>query len=194
MFTVSGKVLEGIAVQRTNLLDLEPEAAALGLIFLLIGGASEAPGQADGDRVGEPILISPNEVGRIDCGLRKEEVDVFVDRRPTFRGKRGRSDTDIASRSTIKVDYSGLPGEARDAFDRTTAIWERHIRSETTIRIEVSYQYMGPHALGGSVPGSVYPFDTDSDEESDALIVSAPADALTADLQHPGPLVELARL
>ncbi len=161
-------------------------AGLIGLV-LLFGGRGEVPGQVTGDRVGNPVSISLGEEDRIDCGLRKEDIDAFVDRRPDPRVKQREPDpSDSDPTASIEVDYNNLPEEARDAFARAVAIWERHIRSGVTIQISVSLEVMEPRALGGSVPGSLHPYDADSDGHSELFVVGPLADALTGEDQHPG--------
>lgn len=116
---------------------------------------------------------------RWDCGLRKVDVAAFVNHRaePTKQKK---------GASTILVDYSrDFPLRARSAFERAVAIWEAHISSRVTIRIDARFEDLGRGVLAGAGPKLIV-VDTTGNRVGDLIIGSPLADARTGTDQLPG--------
>ncbi len=113
-----------------------------------------------------------------DCGLRKEDLNAFTSVRPSPSPKTART-------ATIEVDYSGFSQEARTAFQRAVDTWERHIKSDVTIRIDASFEPLEPRTLGGTRPNFVYPVDQDEDRAFEFSVVDALVDARTDEDQQP---------
>ncbi|MEF8796360.1 MAG: T9SS type A sorting domain-containing protein [Salinivenus sp.] len=113
-----------------------------------------------------------------DCGLRKEDIDTFTSIRPAPAPKR-------AATANIEVDYSGFSSEARVAFQRAVETWERHIKSDVTIRIDASFESRDPRVLGGTTPNFVYAVDEDEDGEFEFSVNDALLDALAGEDRKP---------
>ena len=143
-------------------------------MIALATGAPVVCAQGTPQIVGEPI---PHEkalgtpVYR-DCGLRKEAVDAFVNHQsPQRRSKR--------ANTTIEVSYGdNFPDAAQAAFDRAADIWERHIFSSVTIRVQASYEALGDGVLAAAGPNNFYGIDATGDGEADAIVGDALAGAL----------------
>lgn len=114
-----------------------------------------------------------------DCGLRKEAVNAFVSHRPApTRSKQ--------ANATIEVSYgSNVPPEAQAAFDRAADIWETHISSLATIRIQASYEALGSGVLAAAGPNTLYGIDATGDGEADAIVGDALAGALLGEAPQP---------
>ena len=112
-----------------------------------------------------------------DCGLRKSDMDVFVERYPDQAQARGPAN----QTATLEVAYSGgFPDDAQAAFQRAVDIWETHISSPVTIRIQANWQSLEPNVLGGAGPYTVFL------SEGENTIYGAPlADALSGTDQSP---------
>ena len=119
-----------------------------------------------------------------DCGLRAHDMDGTT-RTHFHDGLRGPG-ANLTQTAEIIVDYGpGFTSEARTAFQRAVDIWEQHIVSPVTIRIDASFSDLGGNVLGGAGPSRIYLQDPDGDGTpniyGDALI-----DALTGEDQTPG--------
>jgi hypothetical protein len=116
-----------------------------------------------------------------DCGLRKLDKDMFVQQYP----ERTRAKVPANRRATIEVSYSGgFPSDARVAFQRAVDIWERHIATPVTIRMDAQWQSLGGNTLGAAGPGLAL-VDTNNDDEGDTIVGYPLLDALTGADQLP---------
>ncbi len=115
-----------------------------------------------------------------DCGLRKEAVDAFVTHRSSaVRPKQ--------ANATIEVSYgSNFPSEAQAAVERAADIWETHISSPVSIRIQASYEALGPGVLAAAGPNSFYGVDATGNGEAEAIVGDALAGALLGEDPQPG--------
>jgi len=89
---------------------------------------------------------------------------------PVFKSQ---SITGKASTATMEVDYTGFTPEARNAFQRAVNIWESHIHSDVTIRIDAQFSPLGANVLGSAGPNRLWFGTPEGGEESlypDALI------------------------
>lgn len=122
-----------------------------------------------------------SEIDWEDCGLRKGDIDASLSIRPEALAKRSRT-------ANIEVNYSGFTAEARSAFERAVAIWETHIESDVTIRVDASYESLRENVLGaaGPNPDIVGLLDTDEDGNTETFVWSALFDALSGEDQLPG--------
>lgn len=78
-----------------------------------------------------------------------------------------------ATTATIEVDYTGFTPEAQAAFQRAVDIWETHIRSSVTIKVDAVFARLEAGVLGSAGPNRLWFGTTDDGEESiypDALI------------------------
>lgn len=117
-----------------------------------------------------------------DCGLRKLPRDMFVEQYP----ERARRKAPAKQTATVEVTYSDdFPNEARDAFRRAADIWEMHISSSVTIRIDARWEALGANTLGAAGP-SLALVDTNSDNEGDTIVGFPLLDALTGADQFSG--------
>jgi hypothetical protein len=115
-----------------------------------------------------------------DCGLREIEEDAFTSRQ-MVRRKQARKT------ATIQVDYgTGFTSEAREAFQRAVEVWEAHITSPVTIRVDASFGDLEENVLGGAGPNFLYAVDTNGDDDFDTVYGDALADALSDQDQQPG--------
>lgn len=113
-----------------------------------------------------------------DCGLRKIEADAFVSQRPSAPKQQKAS-------ATILVDYGeDVPVEAQTAFQRAVDIWETHISSPVTIRIDVRFDELGPGVLAGAGPRLVV-VDTTGNDQGDMVLGTPLFDARTGTDHHP---------
>ena len=113
-----------------------------------------------------------------DCGLRKIEADAFVSQRPDRRKQRKAS-------ATILADYGkNFPVEAQAAFERAIEIWEAHISTPVTIRIDARFGELDTGVLAGAGP-TLLVVDTTGDEEGDIIYGSPLLDARTGTDQLP---------
>lgn len=156
----------------------------LGGALLLLSFASSAVAQEREWRAVEQMSYDQMTFGQEapapyrDCGLRKTDTDVFVERYPDQAQARGPAN----QTATIEVTYSdGFPDDAQAAFQRAVDIWETHISSPVTIRIQANWQSLEPNVLGGAGPYTVFL------PEGENTIYGAPlADALSGTDQSPG--------
>ncbi|MFO8098682.1 MAG: hypothetical protein R6T83_03555 [Salinibacter sp.] len=117
-----------------------------------------------------------------DCGLRKLDLDMFVERRARLEALRVPEEQE----ATIEVEYSdNFPSDAQEAFARAVDIWEAHISSPVTIRMEARWESLGTGTLGAAGPrlGLV---DTNEDGEGDTILGFPLLDALTGSDQQAG--------
>ena len=135
----------------------------IGLFIALIGGPAAivhaqriAPETAKLVQ-NDPIPYEPDYSEWSDCGLRKEDVDVFV----SHRSARSKSEK---KRATINVTYSSdFPEEAIEAYERAVSIWERHIESNVEIRIDAGrISNPEPGVLGGTIPANFWVIGTEA--------------------------------
>lgn len=145
----------------------------VGLVLVLF--FSMVP-DAHGQEV-QPMVVGKSAPEQIDenwkdCGLRKLEQDAHVSHRPDPTKQQKAS-------ANIEVDYGeGFTSEARAAFERAVEIWETHISSPMTIRIEASFeQFDNERALGGASPNGFYFVDRNEDGEFDAILGDPLAEA-----------------
>jgi hypothetical protein len=151
----------------------------VGVLLVLAGGLAR-PAQAQQEAISErTVPYEPADPDWKDCGLRKSDVDAFTSVRPKAAAKR-------TPTANIEVNYSGFPPEAREAYERAVSIWETHIKSDVTIRIDATYEDLNPRVLGGTRPNFVYAIDQDQDDQFEAWVVDALADALSEEDQQPG--------
>lgn len=116
-----------------------------------------------------------------DCGLRKLDQNLFVENYPRLRTRQAPQSTG----ATIQVNYSaGFPADAQEAFQRAVDIWEMHITSPVTIRMDARWESLGGNTLGAAGPrlGLV---DTNNDGDADTIIGFPLLDALTGADQSP---------
>lgn len=149
------------------------------MLVLLFGAAETGHAQAV-RQVGDPVPYERIGANWQDCGLRKIDKDAFVARRLP-REKIGKQ------AASFEVDYGpGFTSRAREAFARAVRVWEASITSPVAIRIDASFEGLGPGVLGGTRPGTVFAADTDGDGEADTMFGDALFDALTGQDQRPG--------
>ena len=155
-------------------------AICVGVIALAVQVPSVSA-QGTPQLVGDPIpheKVLSTSVYR-DCGLRKEAVNAFVHHRPALL-KSKRAD------ATIQVSYgSNVPPEAQAAFDRAADVWETHVSSPATIRIQASYEALGSGVLAAAGPNTFYGRDATGDGEVDAIVGDALAGALLGEAPRP---------
>ncbi len=75
--------------------------------------------------------------------------------------------------ATIEVEYFGFTPQARTAFQRAVDIWERHIASDVTIKVQASFESLGAGVLGSAGPRLIWSATNDEGERfiyGDALI------------------------
>jgi hypothetical protein len=76
--------------------------------------------------------------------------------------------------ANIEVAYNGFPPEAQTAFQRAVDIWETHIQSDVTIKVQASYATQeGENVLASAGPARLWFVTTDDGVESiypDALV------------------------
>lgn len=75
--------------------------------------------------------------------------------------------------ATIEVEYAGFTPEARTAFERAVDIWERHIASDVTIKVQASFEALGAGVLGSAGPRLIWSATNDDGDRfiyGDALI------------------------
>lgn len=148
---------------------------AVGLLILTIAGIGSSVSYAQVARFDVEKQRKLNEVRPDwkDCGLRKGDVNAFVSHRMSDK------DAKRVKTANIQVDYgTGFSAEAREAFQRAVDIWEVHIESDVTIRIDASFQSLDEGVLGGAGPKYLYAVDTNSDDELDLYFGDALFDAL----------------
>lgn len=144
------------------------------------GGVSSASAQEADIQVGPSVSYSKIKPNWQDCGLRKENVDAFVDRRMPRRKQARKA-------ATIEVDYgSGFTNEARQAFQRAVEVWEAHISSPVTIRIDATFGELESNVLGGAGSNLVYAVDTNGDDNLDTIYGDALVDAISGQDQQSG--------
>lgn len=115
-----------------------------------------------------------------DCGLREIEEDAFVSRQMVRRKQAKRT-------ATIEVSYgSGFTDEAQEAFQRAVEIWEAHIASPVTMRVDASFGNLEENVLGGAGPNFLYAVDMNGDDDFDTVFGDALADALSREDQQAG--------
>jgi len=120
-----------------------------------------------------------------DCGLRKDPkpVQTPVQKLPAYLVERAKSTQTV----DIQVTYgSGFTFEARQAFERAVEVWEQHITSPVTIRIQASFTDLsefGPNVLGGAGSNKFYLVDRNN---QNLIYGDALADAITGEDQNPG--------
>jgi hypothetical protein len=166
----------------------------LGVVVLAIAAllaaalpASAQRADADGPstiRVFDRVRFDTLKPQWRDCGLRKDPkpVQTPVQELPEHVKARAKSTQTV----DIQVTYgSGFTFEARQAFERAVEVWEQHITSPVTIRVQATFSDLGPGVLGGAGPRFVYSADTDGDGASDTVFGDALIDALTGQDQTP---------
>ncbi|WP_103020552.1 T9SS type A sorting domain-containing protein [Salinibacter altiplanensis] len=117
-----------------------------------------------------------------DCGLRKIDRDLFVEQYPD--GMRAKAPA--KQMATIEVSYSNdFPAEAQEAFQRAVEIWEMHISSSVTIRIDARWESLGERTLGAAGP-SLALVDANGDDDGDTIVGFPLFDAITETDQFPG--------
>lgn len=152
----------------------------IGLVLILLGGLA-GTGHAQGitpetvkQVQEEPLSYEPDYEEWRDCGLRKEDIDVFV----SHRSPRGKTEKNQA---TLNVTYSSdFPDAAIEAYERAVSIWEAHIESSVEIRIDAGrIANPDPNVLGGTIPNEFWVVETDGgdrfiagDALADALVGS----------------------
>lgn len=150
-----------------------------GLVFLLMGGTVEMAHAQKMKQIGEPIPYDQIDPDWQDCGLRKIDVNTFTSVRLPKRKQARKA-------ATIDVTYNGFSNEAREAFQRAVDIWETHLDSDVTIRIDATFTDLGDNVLGGTRPSSVYAVDTDGNGDFDTVFGDALFDAITGEDQGSG--------
>lgn len=55
-------------------------------------------------------------------------------------------------KATFEVDYIGFPDNAKESFERATAIWSEVISSKVPIRVVAIWDRLGPRVLGSAFP------------------------------------------
>jgi len=153
----------------------------VGGVFLVLASLSTAAAQdADWTVVERLSRAQALETYR-DCGLRKLDKDMFVEQySPLARAKAPAKQT-----ATINVNYSSnFPSDAQAAFQRAVEIWEMHIASPVTIRIDADWTSLQPNVLGGAGPTYVV-LGPNSDGQS-TIFGGALADAVSGTDQSAG--------
>lgn len=108
-----------------------------------------------------------------DCGLRKLDVNAFKSRRPDPKALRKQAS------ATIEVNYGdGFTTEARAAFQRAVDVWERHVASPVTIKIDASFESLRGNTLGAAGPLFAL-VDTNNDDDGDTIVGAPLLDAIT---------------
>ena len=124
-----------------------------------------------------------------DCGLRKLDLDVFVERYPEGTLQRAPAN----QTATIEVDYSdSFPSDAQAAFQRAVDIWETHISSPVPIRLDARWEPLGGNTLGAAGP-RLGLIDTNDDGSGDTILGFPLLDALTGADQSAGVADMIAR-
>lgn len=99
-----------------------------------------------------------------DCGLRARDVNAFKSRRPGPKAMRKQAS------ATIQVNYGdGFTTEARTAFQRAVEVWEQHIASPVTIRINARFESLEGNTLGAAGPLLAL-IDTNGDNSGDTIL------------------------
>ncbi len=97
---------------------------------------------------------------------------------PVFKA---RSTAGKAATATIEVDYIGFTPEARAAFQRAVDIWETHIQSNVTIKVDARFAVLDNDLSDGLTIGSArsnnYWFGT-TDDGQESIYPDALIDAL----------------
>lgn len=114
-----------------------------------------------------------------DCGLRNIDQNAYVSHRlPSSKRQ--------AASADIRVDYGdGFTPEARTAFERAVSIWETHIWSPITIRIDARFGPQEDRTLGGASSNLLYALDRDGDDQLDIVYGDALIDAYLGEDQNP---------
>ncbi len=124
-----------------------------------------------------------------DCGLRKLDLDMFVERLPKGALQRAPAN----QTATIEVTYSdSFPADAQAAFQRAVDIWETHISSPVPIRLNAEWEPLGGNTLGAAGP-RLGLIDTNDDGSGDTIIGFPLLDALTGTDQSEGGFDMVAR-
>lgn len=114
-----------------------------------------------------------------DCGLRHLDDNAFVQYRSPFAKRQPPS-------ATIEVEYGdGFTPEVRAAFERAVEIWERHVASPLTIRVDARFELLEDRTLGAARSNQIYAVDETGDDEFDTVYGDALVDALTGEDQNP---------
>ena len=158
-------------------------------VCLLVFGPLSASAQTASWEVVDRMSYEQALATYQDCGLRKLDLDVFVERYPDGALQRAPAN----ETATIDVSYSdSFPADAQAAFQRAVDIWETHISSPVTIRLDARWEPLGGNTLGAAGPrlGLV---DTNDDGSGDTIIGFPLLDALTGADQSGGVADMIAR-
>ncbi|MFP4227207.1 MAG: T9SS type A sorting domain-containing protein [Salinivenus sp.] len=170
-------------------------AACIGTAVLLFGGPTASAQSTSDWTLVDRMSYEQALHSYQDCGIRKLDLDMFVERRARLEALRvpeGQEGQE-GQEATIEVEYSDdFPSDAQAAFARAVDIWEAHISSPVTIRMEARWEPLGSSTLGAAGPflGLV---DTNEDGEGDTIIGFPLLDALTGSDQQAGENDMLAR-
>ena len=116
-----------------------------------------------------------------DCGLRKADENAFVEQ----YSRMAETKAPAKQAATITVNYSdNFPSDAQAAFQRAVDIWEVHISSPVTIRIDANWISLETNVLGGA--GPTYAVLGPNDNDQSTIFGGALADAVSGTDQSTG--------
>ncbi len=116
-----------------------------------------------------------------DCGLRKVDENAFVEQ----YSRMAETKATAKQAATITVNYSdNFPSDAQAAFQRAVDIWEVHISSPVTIRIDANWTSLETNVLGGA--GPTYAVLGPNDNDQSTIFGGALADAVSGTDQSTG--------
>lgn len=123
-----------------------------------------APGPQSYARV-RHLDVQPEDI----CVLAPGEHAAQTHRDPFFKAEGGEAQEEAEATATFEVEYRGFDGEegqqAREAFERAVAIWERHVASDVPIKVDASFRPLGENVLGTAGPISLFLYPVDENEE-----------------------------
>lgn len=148
------------------------------LVYLIVGGVVGAaiPPTAQAQQTAAITQIERLEAHRVPdpadiCVL--DPLDVNAD----THVRRVHPEAEKAAKTaTIEVNYTGFTPEARAAFERAVDIWEQHISSDVTIKVDASFESLGAGVLGSAGPQFVWRATDENGQQS--LFADALVDAL----------------
>ncbi len=143
---------------------------SLSYLLLLLGLALAGPARAqepfEGDVLLHHIEVSPFQLDIEEICVLHPGPDVETRVLPRMR-LRGRN---VQQTADIVVSYEGFDGaegqKAKEAFARAVAIWETHISSPVTIKVDASFAALGENVLGSAGPNLLWIGTTDEGVES----------------------------
>lgn len=125
---------------------------------------AERPRIVDYRPMAAKSVPAPGDICTLHPGPARGKIRILPRRRPGGKA---------AQTATIEVEYSGFTDEAQEAFQRAVDIWESHIESSVTIKVEAEFTQMDAGVLGSAGPEILWFGTTEDGQQSiypDALI------------------------